>query len=99
MGFPQPVRPTIQGIAATPLQRRPDGKIHFARVDVKYEGSELAHIPFLDKAPTCLLTIECRSPTRWRRMSLAILWICYCFTEVIPQTSVIDYASLPLKHG
>ena len=42
MGFPQPVRPTIQGIAATPLQRRPDGKIHFARVDVKYEGSELA---------------------------------------------------------
>ena len=42
MGFPQPVRPTIQGIAATPLQRRSDGKIHFARVDVKYEGSELA---------------------------------------------------------
>ena len=42
MGFPQPVRPTIQGIAATPLQRRPDGKIHFARVAVKYEGSELA---------------------------------------------------------
>ena len=42
MGFPQPVRPTIQGIAATPLQRREDGKIHFARVDVKHEGSELA---------------------------------------------------------
>ena len=41
MGFPQPVRPTIQGIAATPLQRRSDGKIHFARVDVKHEGSEL----------------------------------------------------------
>ncbi len=41
MGFPQPVRPMIQGIAATPLPRRPDGKIHFARVDVKYEGSEL----------------------------------------------------------
>lgn len=41
MGFSQPVRPTIQGIAATPLQRRSDGKIHFARVDVKHEGSEL----------------------------------------------------------
>jgi len=45
MGFSEPIRSTIQGVAASPLPRRPDGKIHFARVFAKHEGSDLVVYP------------------------------------------------------
>ena len=40
MGFTQPIRPVIQGVAANPLTRRADGKIHYARVLAQHEDGK-----------------------------------------------------------
>jgi len=37
MGFPEPIRTAIQGIAVEPLVRHPDGKTHYSRVLARYE--------------------------------------------------------------
>ena len=39
MGYPEPVRPTVEAIAAEDLLRRPDGKTHFMRVLAAPAGS------------------------------------------------------------
>jgi molybdopterin biosynthesis enzyme len=41
MGFPDPIRTAIQGIAAEPLVRHPDGKIHYSRVLARYEDGRI----------------------------------------------------------
>ena len=45
MGFPQPIRPVVQGVAANPLTRRVDGKIHYARVVAKHEDGKTVVYP------------------------------------------------------
>ena len=37
MGFPEPIRTAVQGIAVEPLVRHPDGKTHYSRVLARYE--------------------------------------------------------------
>ncbi len=41
MGVPDPIRTAIQGVAAEPLVRRPDGKTHFSRVSASHEDGRV----------------------------------------------------------
>ncbi len=41
MGFPEPIRTAIQGIAAESLMRHPDGKTHYSRVLARYENGRI----------------------------------------------------------
>ena len=41
MGFPEPIRTAIQGIADEPLVRHPDGKTHYSRVLARYEDGRI----------------------------------------------------------
>lgn len=41
MGFPEPIRTTVQGVAAEPLVRHRDGKIHYSRVSASYEDGRI----------------------------------------------------------
>jgi len=45
MGFTQPIRPVVQGVAATTLARRADGKTHYARVLAKHEDGKIVVYP------------------------------------------------------
>ena len=45
MGFKEPVRATIKGIAANPISRRIDGKIHYVRVIAEHEDGATVVYP------------------------------------------------------
>jgi len=45
MGFKEPVRATIKGIAANPITRRTDGKIHYVRVIAEHEDGATVVYP------------------------------------------------------
>ena len=59
-------RPTVMAVVDQPLERRPDGKMHFARVTCRYDDATAtlpACAPPAARAPTSWR--PWRPPTRW----------------------------------
>jgi molybdenum cofactor synthesis domain-containing protein len=44
MGHPEPGRPEVVAVADGPLTRRPDGKVHFSRVQATYRSDGRVHV-------------------------------------------------------